>query len=210
TAAYTRIYQQIPELITFFRNWVPGFAQAYLMETAPMLGVRESRRIMGDYVLTGEDVIAGRQFDDCIALGGYHMDIHRPSGTWVESKNVQTYDIPFRSLVAGGVEGLLMAGKCLSATHEAVAATRVIPICMAQGQAVGTAAALAVKGNVSPRDIKTRDLQNTLIDQGAELRETLGPPDEAAIELVGQLPKTEPETTGERDIASQGAGAWIR
>jgi hypothetical protein len=189
---------------------MPGFSQSSLLEIAPMLGIRESRRIMGDYVLTAEDLTAGREFDDGVALGGYHIDIHRPSGTWVESQNVQTYDIPYRSLIARGVEGLLMAGKCLSATHEAVAATRVIPICMAQGQAVGTAAALAVRQGITPREVDHRLLRNTLIDQGAELRQSLGAPDEAAIEMVGQLPKVEPPTTGERDAASLGAHAWIR
>jgi hypothetical protein len=108
------------------------------------------------------------------------------------------------------VEGLLMAGKCLSATHEAVASTRIIPVCMAQGQAVGTAAALAVRQGVSPRALDTGLLRNTLIDQGVELRQTLGDPDPAIVEWVGKLPKDEPPTTGERDLASQGAGAWIR
>lgn len=165
---------------------------------------------MGDYVLAAEDVINGREFDDVVALGGYHIDIHRPSGTWVRSRNVKTYDIPYRCLVARSVEGLMMAGKCLSATHEGVASTRVIPICMAQGQAVGTAAALAVRQRKSPREINIRELQNTLIDQGAELRQTLGEPDPAVIERVGQLPLDEPPTTGESDEASQGVNAWVR
>lgn len=210
TDAYTHIYQQIPQLVRFFQKWVPGFSNAYLLEIAPMLGVRESRRIMGDYVLKGEDVTSGRQFDDVVALGGYHIDIHRPSGTWVESQNVQTYDIPYRSLIARDVEGLLMAGKCLSATHEAVASTRVIPICMAQGQAVGTAAALATRSGVSPREISIDLLQSTLIEGGAELRQTLGDGDPEIIEWVGQLPKEEPPTTGEMDEASRGVHAWIR
>jgi hypothetical protein len=181
-----------------------------LREIAPMLGVRESRRIMGDYVLTGDDLVEGREFEDGVALGGYHIDIHRPAGTWVESRNVKTYDIPIRSLIARDVEGLLMAGKCLSATHEGVASTRVVPICMAQGQAVGTAAALAVKAKKSPRDISASLLRNTLIDQGAELRQSLGDPNREAIELIGQLPKDEPPTTGDRDAASQGVHAWVK
>lgn len=208
--AYERIYLQIPELVAFFQNWVPGFADARLLEIAPMLGVRESRRIMGDYVLTGEDVMAGRQFDDVVALGGYHIDIHRPSGTWVDSKNVETYDIPLRSLIARDVGGLLMAGKCLSATHEAVASTRVIPICMAQGQAVGTAAALAVKTGRTVRDLDIRLIQQTLMAQGAELRQTLPEPDPRLIEKIGKLPKDEPPTTGDRDLASAGAAAWVQ
>lgn len=208
--AYERIYLQIPELVAFFRNWVPGFEDSRLLEIAPMLGVRESRRIMGDYVLTGEDVMAGQQFDDVVALGGYHIDIHRPSGTWVDSKNVETYDIPLRSLIARDVDGLMMAGKCLSATHEAVASTRVIPICMAQGQAAGTAAALAVRSGRQVRDIDYRDVQKVLVEQGAELRQTLGDPDPALIDKIGKLPKVEPPTTGDRDLASAGAAAWVQ
>jgi hypothetical protein len=131
-------------------------------------------------------------------MGGYHVDIHRPDGTWVNSTDTQAYDIPFRSLVARGVQNLLMAGKPLSATHEAVASTRVIPICMAQGQAVGTAAALAVQRGVTPRDVPMSALQATLIAQGAELRQTLGEPNWQAIEEVGQLPK-QPRTLAPND-----------
>lgn len=210
TEAYTRVYEQIPQLLRFFKNWMPGFEESYLLEIAPMLGVRESRRIMGDYVLTGDDLVDGREFDDGVALGGYHIDIHRPAGTWVDSRNVKTYDIPIRSLIARDVDGLMMAGKCLSATHEGVASTRVVPICMAQGQAVGTAAALAVKAKKSPRDVSASLLRNTLIDQGAELRQSLGEPNWEAIEVVGQLPKDEPPTTGDGDAASQGVHAWVK
>ena len=208
--AYARVYQQIPELVRFFQKWIPGFEKSYLLEIAPMLGVRESRRIMGDYVLTGDDLVAGRQFDDVVALGGYHIDIHRPSGTWVESRNVKTYDIPYRCLVARDVENLMMAGKCISTTHEALASTRVVPICMAQGQAAGTAAALAVQKRVSPRDIGIDDLQGILIAQGAELRQTLDKPDADLIQRIGKLPLDEPSTTGEQDAASQGGQAWIK
>ena len=73
----------------------------------------------------------------------YHIDIHRPSGTWVESRNVKAYTIPLRSLIVKDFEGLMVAGKCFSATHEALASTRVVPICMGMGEAAGTAAALA-------------------------------------------------------------------
>lgn len=207
--AYAHIYQQIPELVRFFQKWIPGFAQSYLLEIAPMLGVRESRRIMGEYVLTGDDLVAGRQFDDVVALGGYHIDIHRPSGTWVESRNVKTYDIPYRCLVARDIDNLMMAGKCASTTHEALASTRIVPACMAQGQAAGTAAALAVRDGVSPREVRIDELQGTLIDQGAELRQTLGEPDPELIRTVGKLPLDEPTTSGEHDAASQDGNAWI-
>jgi hypothetical protein len=174
-----------------------------------MLGIRESRRIMGDYVLTAEDLVSGRSFDDAVSMGGYHIDIHRPAGTWVDSHNVRAYTIPFRSLIARDVDGLLMAGKCISATHEAIASTRVIPICMGQGQAAGTAAALAVRRRNGVRDISIHELQDTLAAQGAEFGRTVGQPDDQAIEEVGQLPFDEPATTGDRDAASTGAGAWV-
>jgi hypothetical protein len=205
-----RVYLQIPELVAFFQKYVPGFSEAFLREVAPMMGVRESRRITGDYVLTAEDLTSGRVFEDAVAMGGYHIDIHRPAGTWVESHNVRAYTIPLRSLIAAEVEGLMMAGKCLSATHEAVASTRVIPICMAQGQAAGTAAALAVQSRREVRDLSISDLQEVLVAQGAEIGRTLEPANLSLIEEIGQLPLEEPPTTGDLDKASQGREAWIR
>ena len=210
TDAYTRVYEQIPVLVRFFQRWVPGFAQSRLGEIAPMLGVRESRRIMGDYVLTAEDLIAGRVFDDAVSMGAYHIDIHRPAGTWVDSHNVRAYTIPLRSLIARDVDGLLMAGKCLSATHEAIASTRVIPICMGQGQAVGTVAALAIRHGLSLRAVPISELQDTLAAQGAEFGRTVGEPDLQAIEEVGQLPFEEPPTTGDKDPVSASETAWVR
>ena len=209
TDAYARVYEQIPVLVRFFQKYVPGFAGSHLLEIAPMLGIRESRRIMGDYVLTAEDLVAGRVFADAVCMGGYHIDIHRPAGTWVDSHNVRAYTIPLRSLIARGVDGLLMAGKCLSATHEAVASTRVVPICMGQGQAAGTAAALAVKRGLDVRQVPVAELQDTLAEQGAEFGRTVGEPDRRAIEEVGQLPFEEPPSTGDQDEVSSAASAWV-
>ncbi len=196
--------------MNFFRKYMPGCENSYLREIAPTIGVRESRRIAGDYVLTKEDVIDGRVFDDSVCMGGYHIDIHRPAGTWVESHDVEAYTIPFRSLIARDVEGLLMAGKCLSATHEAVASTRVIPICMGQGQAVGTAAALAVVNGKSVRDINITKLQNTLIEQGAEIGQSVGEPDEKIIERIGVLPKSVNDTPPPQDTDARLETAWVR
>jgi hypothetical protein len=210
TDAYVKVYEQIPVLVRFFQKYVPGFRSAHLREIAPMLGVRESRRIMGDYVLTADDLVAGRVFDDAVCMGGYHIDIHRPAGTWVDSHNVKAYTIPMRSLIARDVEGLLMAGKCLSATHEAVASTRVVPICQGQGQAAGTAAALAVKASIPVRDVPTPKLQETLAAQGAEFGRTVGEPNWAAIEEIGQLPLEEPPTTGDRDPVTAGSSSWVK
>jgi hypothetical protein len=209
STAYTRIYSQIPQIVKFFQDYVPGFSQSYLREIAPMLGIRESRRIMGDYLLNRDDLVEGRVFADAVSMGGYHIDIHRPAGTWVDSQNVRAYTIPMRSLIAKGVDGLLMAGKCLSATHEAVASTRVVPICMGQGQAVGTAAALAIRHRTDVRSVKISELQSLLSEQGAEIGNTVEPPNEEAIENIGQLPFDEDPTTGDRDEASKLQRAWI-
>ena len=210
TDAYAKVYEQIPILVRFFKKYVPGFEQSHLREIAPMLGVRESRRIMGDYVLNADDLIAGRVFDDAVSMGGYHIDIHRPAGTWVDSHNVRAYTIPLRSLIARDVDGLLMAGKCISATHEAIASTRVIPICMGQGQAVGTVAALAVKAGIAVREVSIAKLQDTLAAQGAEFGRTVGGPNQQAIDEVGQLPFDEPPTTGDKDPVTAGEGSWVR
>ena len=105
-----------------------------------------------------------------------------------------------------------MAGKCLSATHEAVASTRVIPICMGQGQAAGTAAALAVQRRCAVRAVPIRDIQNLLIDQGAELGQSLAEPDEELIERIGILPVGDADNDGLTDDstdAKQLEGAWI-
>ncbi len=206
--SYVKLYEQVEQIMVFFREWVPGFREAELKEIAPILGIRESRRIMGDYLLNKEDVMAGRRFDDGVSMGGYHIDIHRPSGSWVESYNVKTYSIPIRSLIARDVDNLLMAGKCISATHEAIASTRVIPICIGQGQAVGTAAAIAVAAKKSVRDVSVPGLQDRLIEQGAELGQSLGEPNYEAIDRFGQLPHVEDESTsGEGDEVTQ--GAWL-
>jgi len=207
--AYTHVYSQISPLIRFFRKYVPGFSEAELREVAPMLGVRESRRIIGDYVLTADDLINGGVFEDAISMGGYHIDIHRPSGTWVDSHNVKAYTIPLRSLIARNLDGLMMAGKCLSATHEALASTRVIPICMGQGQAAGTAAAMAVGSGCDVRSVPVDKLQHVLQSQGAEIGRTLEPPDERLIEELGQLPIEEPATTGDYDEVSCSVDAWL-
>ena len=208
--AYVKLYDQIPQLVKFFQKYVPGCDNSYLLEIAPMLGIRESRRIMGDYILNADDLIIGKVFEDAIAMGGYHIDIHRPKGTWVESHNVRAYTIPLRSLIAKGVNGLLMAGKCISATHEAIASTRVIPICMAQGEAAGTAAALAIKSDINVRQLNISKLQKQLNVQNVEFGQSIGEPNTEIIERIGQLPFDEPPTTGDNDELAKKDNSWVR
>jgi len=165
--------RQMVELIKFLKEKVSGFENAYLMMSAVQVGVRETRRIIGEYVLTGEDIVKARKFSDVIARGSYPIDIHSPTGEGTIIKRLppgESYDIPYRCIVPKKVENLLIAGRCISCTHEAQAAIRVIPIVVAIGQAAGTAAALAAKLHVSPRKMDVSLLQETLKKQGAILR----------------------------------------
>ncbi|MFA9560347.1 FAD-dependent oxidoreductase [Evansella sp. AB-rgal1] len=166
--------KQVMEVVEFLQNNVPGFEEALLINCGTQIGVRESRRVIGEYVLTGEDVVTGKKFDDVIALGSYPIDIHSPDGdelNVVHMKPGTIYDIPYRSILNKSVQNLLVAGRCLSATHEALASARVTPTAMLVGQAAGTASALAVKEDKLPRQISIKQLQHSLRKQGCYLSE---------------------------------------
>ena len=166
-------------LATFLRERVPGFEHCFLLRTSPHVGVRETRRILGDYYLTYDDVLAGRRFDDVVVLGGFFVDIHSYDGTskghmpkrGVFIKDQGSYDIPYRCFLPRGLENLLVAGRCLSASHEAHASARVMGTCMGMGHAVGTAAAMAAQAGTTPRQLGVGELQRELLDQGAFLGE---------------------------------------
>ncbi len=164
---------QTMELMRFFRNRVPGFANARIAATATQVGIRESRRIIGDYTLTREDVLCGRQFDDGIARSAYPIDLHNPSGSGTTTSRLPpgaSYEIPYRCLVPARVDGLLVAGRCISTTHEALASTRLTPTVMTLGQAAGTAAAMATRDRTRVRDVDPHDLRETLAADGVDLR----------------------------------------
>jgi hypothetical protein len=165
--------RQVRELLAFFRKWLPGFEKSSLLDTAATIGVRETRRITGEYTLTHEDLATGRAFDDVIALAGYPVDIHSPTddggGASGELETANVYQIPYRSLVPVEIDQLLVAGRSISATHEAMAATRVMPPAFAMGEAAGTAAAIALEHRVTPRNVDIGRLQQALLRQGAYL-----------------------------------------
>lgn len=165
--------KQVFALLQFMRASCPGLDQVKLREIAAQIGVRETRRIIGEYVLTAEDLASGRRFEDVIALAGYPVDIHpvdgSGSGLRTDLATADVYEVPYRSLVPLQVEDLLVAGRCLSATHEAAGAVRVMPPCFAMGQAAGTAAALAAERGRSPRRLDVLELQAELRKQGAIL-----------------------------------------
>ena len=147
--------RQVQEYARFLRDRVPGFERSVLVATSPAIGVRESRRVFGDYRLTREDVLEARRFDDEIALCGAPIEDHHAGGdtAWAYVAGGGVYGIPFRTLLPAGIEGLLVAGRCFSATHDAHASARSMATCMAMGQAAGAAAAMAVAGETVPRAV---------------------------------------------------------
>lgn len=161
--------RSIVRLWNFCRQYLPGFEKSYIVTIAPMIGVRESRRIVGEYVLTAEDFFAARKFPDAIARNNYPIDIHSrdASGGLHFMKAGDYHDIPYRSLVPLKVDQLLVAGRCLSADFSAQGAVRIIPNCYAMGQAAGIAAALSVQQGVKPRALDTSLLIETLQRQDA-------------------------------------------
>jgi hypothetical protein len=168
TAAEIEGRRQVREYHRFLRDRVPGFEKSVVVGTSPSIGVRESRRVIGDYQLTRADVLGARRFDDEIALCGAPIEDHGESGgtDWQYVPGGAVYGIPYRALLPSNIDGLLVAGRCFSSTHDAHASARSMATCMAMGQAAGTAAALAVAGNCLPRDVPADTLRARLRDGG--------------------------------------------
>jgi FAD-dependent oxidoreductase family protein len=174
--------RQMVQVIRLLREKIPGFQRTFLLDTAAQLGVRETRRIRGEYVLSEEDIAAGRVFEDSIARGYKRLTpggvVHSPDkeeGGATDRRarslveELHGYTIPYRVLVPLKAEGLLVAGRCISVTHGADAWTRDQNIAMFTGQAAGTAAILSVELNVSPRLCSVKALQERLLRNGVRI-----------------------------------------
>ena len=172
TAAEIEGRRQVREYHRFLRDRVPGFENSVVVGTSPSIGVRESRRVIGDYQLTRSDVLEARRFDDEIALCGAPIEDHGAGGgtEWQYVAGGAAYGIPYRALLPKGLDGMLVAGRCFSSTHDAHASARSMATCMAMGQAAGTAAALAVSGNCLPRDVPADTLRRTTARQRCDPR----------------------------------------
>src|SRR5262245_54710897 len=177
--------RQMRQIVAFLRRYVPGFEKAYAAQSGVNVGVRETRRIRGDYQLTGDDVLQARKWGDVIARGTYPIDIHNPTGKGTVLRHLragEAYDIPLRCLLPKDVERLTVGGRCISGTHEAHSSYRVMPIAMATGQAAGICAALAARAHTAPRDVPAERVQRELIRQGASLGQSVS----ASREVAGQ------------------------
>lgn len=166
--------KQIQEQVEFYRKNIPGCEDCYLVDTGFQLGIRETRRIIGDYIITAEDIVEGSKFDDAICRNANFLDIHLPKKGAKKAENKEWYedtkalklgdwqDIPYRALLPKGLDNIIVAGRCISGTHEAMSSYRLMPTCMGMGQAAGTAAAIAVTNNQTPREIDIPQLQEKL------------------------------------------------
>jgi hypothetical protein len=188
--------RQVFKLAEMLRKHVPGFEHSHIQATAPFIGVRETRRMIGQYQLNADDCVTGRKFDDGICKVGYPIDIHDPSSGKTLFTPIQgedgSYDIPYRCLLPQRVEGLLLAGRCISTTHEAMASTRTMITGMMVGEAAGIAAAMAIRNGSALREVKPDALRAALRKQGVHLD-------------VGAVPGSETEKQQARAETAQAA-----
>jgi hypothetical protein len=165
--------RQVAAFFEFLKREAPGFADAYIVDIPPQIGIRETRRVTGRYQLTGNDVISCASFHDTIGVNGWPLEKHVAGNVewvWPDIPGSRGFNqLPFRMLVPLGIENLLVAGRCASMTHEGQSAARVSGACFAMGQAAGSAAHLALAGNGHPSDIGVDSLQNLLEKDGAYL-----------------------------------------
>lgn len=170
TKAEIEAREQVFELAEFLKENFESFKNAEIISTAAQIGIRESRMLCGEYVLTRDDLVSCRRFEDSVALGNYDIDIHNPEGGGTSHyffKDGTYYTIPYRSLVPKEIKNLLVVGRCISADHEAQASIRIMPIVCCIGEAAGTAAAIAFESKSDMIDVDTEKLRRTLKDNGA-------------------------------------------
>lgn len=166
--------EQIDPIIRFLRQYAPGYENCYILSSASLVGVRETRHFEGIQSITEEDIREARVFEDWVVTKAhFNFDVHNMTGNGLDATGAQAdfkqtkgYTIPYGCLVPQKIDGLLLAGRNISGTHMAHANFRVMPICMNMGQAAGIAAALAAKQGIRPRDVDVRQIQQILLDHG--------------------------------------------
>lgn len=166
--------QQMEEIVSFLRGFVPGFEHCYIISSASILGIRETRHFCGENTLTKEDILEARVFEDWVVTNAhFNFDVHNISGSGLDKTGCQakfsqrkTYTIPYGCLVPKKIDGLLLAGRNISGTHMAHSNYRVMPICVNMGQAAGTAAAIAIQNEQQPREVSVLEIQKILLQNG--------------------------------------------
>ncbi|MCE5324612.1 FAD-dependent oxidoreductase [bacterium] len=171
--------RQMMSIVAFVKKYVPGFENSYLLRTPVHVGIRETRRIVGLYKFSADDVVNAHKFEDGICRLAYPVDVHSGKGEGYtkeeETHTVKTaphgdwYDIPYRCLIPEGIDGVLVAGRCASSTQEGHGAIRIMPACAAMGEAAGVAASISLKKGIPLKDVDPVLLKTTLRQRGALL-----------------------------------------
>ena len=164
--------KNVASVVKAFKEKIPGFEKIYLVASSVRVGIREGRKIKGLYTLTEQEVVNRSEFEDGIARGAYPIDVHDPKGgntQFTFIKEGGSYGVPYRCLIPDGSDNLIVAGRCISATGQALGSVRLMACCMAQGQAAGIAAALATQSDISPAGVDITQLKDKLINEGAIL-----------------------------------------
>jgi hypothetical protein len=166
--------KQIVELVSLIKEIVPGFANARMTQTGPMIGIRDTRRIVGQYQVNEEDILSGEGFNDTVALSGYEWDMadpKEPSNQNMDGIEItsQYAEVPYRSLVPKEIGNIIVAGRSVSCSWEVLGLFRIMPVCFATGQAAGTAAAIASDENISFVELDVNVLQDKLRNNRAIL-----------------------------------------
>ena len=177
TKAHLECRNQLDSIIKFLQECVPGFENCYIISSASYIGVRETRHFICEKRIETEDILNARVFDDwAVTQAHFNLDVHNITGAGLDVTGCQKnfkqnkpYTIPYGCFVPVSIDGLLIAGRCISGSHIAHSSFRVMPICVNMGQAVGTAAALCVKHHIQPRNLNVKELQSSLIKQGVTI-----------------------------------------
>lgn len=177
TKATKECRKQIPIIVEFLKKEVPGFENCYVISSASIIGVRETRHFKGEYTLTKEDILEAKIFEDWVVTKAhFNFDVHNISGSGLDATGAQRefkqnkgYTIPYRSLLPTVIDNILLAGRDISGTHLAHSNFRVMPICVNMGMAAGIAAALCVKKHMIPRKLDVREIQRILLDNGVTI-----------------------------------------
>lgn len=172
TKAEITARRQMPAIVKYLREFVPGFEQCYIISAASLMGVRETRHFKGVYTLCEDDILTARVFDDWVVRGAhFNFDVHNLTGAGLDKTGVQHkwsqpkgYTIPYGCLIPEKIDGLLLSGRNISGTHIAHSNYRVMPICCGIGEAAGIAAAIAAKKQIMPREVCAEEIQAYLVN----------------------------------------------
>jgi hypothetical protein len=175
TRTYMGVRKRARTMENVLRRYIPGYEDSFLIYTASQLGIRESRRVTGEYMLSEDDVVEGRQFEDVVARCAGAINLHSGGGGDEETgrggqylkKISRSFDIPYRTLVPKKIDNLLVAGRCISASRPGLGAIRGTAVCMAIGQAAGAAAGVCVRQGSKPRSVDVKAVQEELVKQRA-------------------------------------------